>query len=204
MKNIEYNFYYSGPLLFKTKLKDKHIGLFHEVMRDTKKEKQLIESIPSFKIQVLNKQSVQVTLDPYLNVYKKAYKHWYNRPIRRVSVEECWVNVMKPGDFIPPHVHTECDLSSVLFLDDLPREIEQQGTSGPQPGSLNFIFCTSGGKMNVNESNHIPKKGDFFIFPSDLTHWVFPFKDECKRLSIAANYKINYWKNKPIPRGKRG
>ena len=68
MKNIEYNFYYSGPLLFKTKLKDKHIGLFHEIMRDTKKEKQLIESIPSFKIQVLNKQSVQVTLDPYLNV----------------------------------------------------------------------------------------------------------------------------------------
>ena len=87
MKDIGYNFYYSGPLLFKTKLKDKHIDWFHEIMKDTKKEKQLIESIPSFKIQVLNKQSAQVALNPYLNVYKEAYRKWYNKPIRRVVVE---------------------------------------------------------------------------------------------------------------------
>ena len=40
----------------------------------------------------------------------------------------------------------------------------------------------------INSVNVMPETGDFFIFPTMLTHWVFPFKSNATRISVSGNF----------------
>ena len=34
----------------------------------------------------------------------------------------------------------------------------------------------------------MPEAGDFFIFPTRLCHWVFPFQSKATRVSVSGNF----------------
>ena len=57
-------------------------------------------------------------ITPYLgNPFRQAYSQWYGRPFtKNVIMTKAWVNFMVAGEFNPPHMHLNCDLSSVLFV----------------------------------------------------------------------------------------
>ena len=40
----------------------------------------------------------------------------------------------------------------------------------------------------INSVNVMPQTGDFLIFPTRLTHWVFPFKSNVTRISVSGNF----------------
>ena len=129
---------------------------------------------------------------PQLQSYKELYKKFYNRELASIKPTTAWVNHMKAGDFNPPHVHTKCRFSSVLFL-KVPKKLKEEANrfegTGEGPGFISFRYGEDAARDNTNIWAKLPEEGDMFIFPYFMVHWVFPFKTKnIERVSIAANY----------------
>ena len=132
-------------------------------------------------------------MEDYLKAFQNAYQNFNGDPCPSFKVNQAWVNFMKAGDFNPPHVHNNCTFSSVLYT-SVPETLKEErkqykGTlKGGGAGAISFL----NGEM-VEHSRSMqtvfPEEGDFFMFPSDLTHVVWPFKSDCERISVAANYQ---------------
>ena len=107
-----------------------------------------------------------------------------------------WVNFMKAGEFNPPHMHLNCDFTCVIYL-DIPKELihenkEYIGTLAGKggPGAISFRTNIYNEKYNTCRIDHFPERGDFFIFPGSLEHFVYPFKSNCERISVSANFNF--------------
>ena len=102
---------------------------------------------------------------------------------------------MKAGESNPPHIHTNCNLSSVCFL-KIPNELKKENSkykgtvTNGGPGSICFMNGTFS-PMAIDEVRWFPQEGDFFIFPYNVKHYVSPFISKCVRVSVAANYTID-------------
>ena len=193
MQTIPYNFYYSGPLLFKTKLTEEVLKELEQISNSKKDYRHSLAGAIEEEYKI-DTHFYKKLLQPYLDSYKEAFKNWYNLEISKdIKVITAWINKMKSGEFNPPHIHTNCKLSSVIFMNDLNEEVIKErenykGTHKGKPASLNFNFSINSDELYIQEFNHVPQRGDFFIFPAKLLHWVFPYKSNFTRISIAANY----------------
>ena len=138
----------------------------------------------------------------YLLLYFDAYTIMMNRlgyilknkEKRKLKLNAAWINYMVAGDFNPPHIHSPGHFSCVLFL-QIPEELKKEnkeyiGTSHAGPGGIIFRYGENG-IFNRTAYEFFPEVGDFYIFPSDLVHWVFPFKSKGKRISISANFRFD-------------
>jgi len=188
-------FYYWGPLLYHTEIKNKDIKnikslCIKDVNKDFRKDLagHIIEEFSIDNNKLLN------IIKPYLDKYAFNYKHWYGSNLKSIKINTSWVNFMKSGEYNPPHMHTNCDLSCVIYL-DIPIKLKEENNKyvgtlkQGGPGSISFNY----GEHNKNVINNItlfPKKGDFLIFPNNLTHSVFPFKSNIERISVSANFSI--------------
>jgi uncharacterized protein (TIGR02466 family) len=187
----EYFFPYFGPLITK-------ISITKEQIKDIKKlcnkkisyHKNLAGHIKDEYI--IDFKKYNTIIQPQLKTFKEVYKNFYATELESIKTKSAWVNYMRPGDFNPPHTHTNCRFSSVAFL-QFPKEIlkenkQHQGTS-KGPGALQFMYGESQLQDNINSYTIIPEEGDMFIFPSFVTHFVYPFKSKnVERISIAANF----------------
>tara|TARA_Y100000004_G_C8808954_1_gene366764 strand:+ start:66 stop:680 length:615 start_codon:yes stop_codon:yes gene_type:complete len=109
------------------------------------------------------------------------------------KLSSLWINYMRPGDYNPPHTHS-ADYSFVLFL-NVPEEIEDENMNfrgnSEGPGRLTFDFGEGMRKRWFCMSRtFLPKKGDFFIFPALLRHYVHPFKSDVTRVSVSGNIEV--------------
>jgi uncharacterized protein (TIGR02466 family) len=133
-------------------------------------------------------------INTYLLSFRHAYRHWYGKPLNKdIIVTSAWVNFMVAGEFNPPHIHDNCDFSSVLFIkipETLKKENKKFIGAGGGPGSLSFMYGES--QPYATTSKHFfPQAGDFFIFPATLKHFVSPFMSKEERISIGANFKLD-------------
>jgi len=187
---INYTFPYWGPLLFKTSLNVEQVKSlekicnknesFHTKLAGHIKEEYLLDNIKYEKI-----------VGPQLNLFKDAYTHFYNKPSGNLKTKNVWVNYMKAGEYNPPHVHGGCDFSSVIYTnvpEEIKKEILQHKATSSGPGTIEFFYGEN--LMHFNSwISYLPEKGDMFIFPSHLRHFVSPFKSKgVIRTSIAANF----------------
>tara|TARA_R110000824_G_scaffold51756_1_gene144109 strand:+ start:175 stop:792 length:618 start_codon:yes stop_codon:yes gene_type:complete len=193
--SLTYQFFHWGPMLFKIKLPS----------QDLKKCAQLCSKKSSFVNDTLagvikhehyiSSQKFYDAIDPYLISFRQCFKQWYGKPlIPNIIINTVWVNFMKAGEFNPPHIHENCDFSSVLFV-KIPEKLKEENKnfkgSGSGPGTLSFMY----GEPQVHSmyaKNFFPEEGDFFIFPATLTHFVAPFMCKEERISIGANFKFEY------------
>ena len=192
-----FKFYYWGPLLFQTKINDNDINkilLLCVKEKNNDYRKNLAGHIK--EEYTININELNAILTPYFNNYLQCFTHWYETKIKSIEMTSSWVNFMKAGEFNPPHTHTDCDFSCVIYL-DIPKELIQEnkeyiGTNLQKggPGSISFRSKISDSKYNISNVNCFPEKGDFFIFPASLEHFVFPFKSDCERISVSANFKF--------------
>ena len=180
-----------GPLLWKTKISSKDIKKLKELGHGIKYNKYLAG--------VINKE-YQVDSDrfnkiiyPYIQAYTIVFEQWYNKKIKNLYTNSVWINYMKKGEFNPPHIHTNCKLSSVLFL-DIPKKLIKEKESfvgeGVGPGGLNF-FISNPQDLYKNGFELMPETGDFFIFPWNLMHCVSSFTSDITRISMAANFSFD-------------
>jgi hypothetical protein len=127
------------------------------------------------------------------------FKHYLNfNHIKKydLRLNSIWVNEMKANEYNPIHVHQGTlftGLSSVMVL-KLPSTfgVEYSSKENPQNGKLQILGSCSG---QFAKTDYQPKVSvrDFYIFPYDMRHCVYPFNGTKEtRRTLAANCDVDY------------
>jgi len=140
-----------------------------------------------------------------LKWFEECYKHyldWNRVKEYKIHLNSIWVNEMKENEYNPVHVHQGnlfTGLSSVMIL-KLPKSFgdEYSSKDHPQNGRLQLLGSASGQFANVDYEPKVVD-GDFYVFPYDLRHLVYPFNGPGYRRTLAANCDVKY--NEMINRG---
>ena len=139
-------------------------------------------------------------LPPYIfNWFESVFKHYleFNKIDKyKHAMQSIWVNEMKAGEYNPIHIHRGSiftGLSSVMIL-KLPKDMgpEYARDDVPMNGRLQIIGAASG---QFAKSDYSPnaKERDFFIFPYDIRHCVYPHTNpNVVRRTLAANMDVDY------------
>lgn len=107
-----------------------------------------------------------------------------------IQVMSAWYVRQFKHEYNPLHIHTGCRISCVGYLalpDDYEKECEEDYKDHhPAHGHLQFAHGSSG---NWNATNFMvkPKVGDFWLFPAELFHCVYPFYSDGERRSFSIN-----------------
>ena len=140
----------------------------------------------------------------YFDSYTQAYKDRFGEDHGGLELTALWINFMQAGDFNPPHMHTQ-HVSFVLYTSDttgLDKEVEDFKGTGPAPGNIIFTYGENSYKYapewNVRNHHRHPKKGDLYIFPALLKHWVCPYKSDFERVSVSGNFKFKESSSDPF------
>ena len=97
---------------------------------------------------------------------------WYTQML------SMWIISQKDNEYNPCHVHTECALSTVMYL-KIPEYLPSRKSHREDDGAINFINNCSKDPLWGNSTLTIqPQVGDFFIFSSYVQHFVYPFRTE--------------------------
>jgi len=133
-----------------------------------------------------------------LNWFQSMFVHYLNwNKVKdyKLHLNSIWINQMKQHEYNPVHVHQGSmysGLSSVMIL-KLPESygVEYSASDQPQNGRLQILGASSGYFSNVDYSPDV-KERDFFIFPYDMRHCVYPFNGPGFRRTLAANMDVEY------------
>ena len=125
----------------------------------------------------------------------RHYLEWNKVRGYNMHFNSVWVNQMFEHEYNPVHVHQgtlPTGLSSVMIL-KLPKSfgVEYSASDVPQNGRLQMLGAASGQFANV-DYQPITKERDFYIFPYDMRHCVYPFNGPGWRRTLAANMDVNY------------
>jgi len=124
------------------------------------------------------------------------YLKWNKTIEYNMKIDSIWVNEMKAGDYNPVHIHKGAiftGLSSVMIL-KLPKDMGPELTRPdlPMNGQLQILGSSSGQFVHADYSPQM-KIGDFYIFPYDMRHCVYPFSNKKeKRRTLVCNCDVNY------------
>ena len=189
-----YNFFYWGPLLCRMKIQSKALKECAKLC--SKKSSDVNEKLAGVikHEHYISAGACYKVLNPYLNSFRQAHKQWYGTLLKKdIIVGSAWANFMKAGEFNPPHVHLECDFSSVLFI-KIPEALKEEHKKftgvGGGPGSISFTYGESQ-PHSLSHRHFFPEEGELFIFPATLTHFVAPFLSKGERISMSANFRLN-------------
>ena len=141
-----------------------------------------------------------------LQWFEKVMKHYldFNKIKEyRMHLNSVWVNQMFEHEYNPVHVHQGTlftGLSSVMIL-KFPQSygVEYSSAHQPQNGRLQILGAASGQFAAIDYQPEL-KERDFYIFPYDMRHTVYPFNGPGMRRSLAANMDVQY--NPIINRGR--
>ena len=149
--------------------------------------------VPEKKIYPHNFLSEQI-----IDFYYKTFRHyldWNRVKNYKCSLSSVWINKMTEHEYNPVHVHQGSlftGLSSVLIL-HIPESygVEYSADDQPLNGQLMILGSASGQFANIDYQPEI-KERDFFVFPYDMRHCVYPFNGPGMRRTLAANMDVDY------------
>tara|TARA_R100000030_G_scaffold6050_1_gene4111 strand:+ start:306 stop:962 length:657 start_codon:yes stop_codon:yes gene_type:complete len=123
------------------------------------------------------------------------YLKWNKIKNYNMHLNSIWVNQMKAHEYNPVHVHQGnlyTGLSSVMIL-KLPESygVEYSSEHQPQNGRLQILGSSNGQFTNVDYQPNTVER-DFYIFPYDMRHCVYPFNGPGYRRTLAANCDVSY------------
>ena len=130
--------------------------------------------------------------------FEKIFRHyldWNKVKGYKMHLNYVWINNMFQHEYNPVHVHQGVlftGLSSVMIL-KLPESfgVEYSSNDSPQNGRLQILGSGSGQFAAVDYQPNI-KERDFYIFPYDMRHCVYPFNGPGMRRSLSANMDVRY------------
>ena len=125
----------------------------------------------------------------------KHYLEWNKVRGYNMHFNSVWVNQMFEHEYNPVHVHQgslPTGLSSVMIL-KLPESfgVEYSASEAPQNGRLQILGAANGQFANIDYQPNIRER-DFYIFPYDMRHCVYPFNGPGWRRTLAANMDVDY------------
>ena len=104
-----------------------------------------------------------------------------------------WIVSQQPNEYNPMHIHTECTISSVMYL-KVPKMLPTRKEHRPaDDGSI--LFTTNASRdVDFSVPNIVihPAVGDFYLFGAQQQHAVYPYRcaegqKETERRSISFN-----------------
>jgi len=108
-----------------------------------------------------------------------------------IQIASGWFVRQFENEYNPIHMHTSCKMSCVGYL-ALPKDIDKEWEEDykdhhPSNGHIQFVHGTNSG---YNQTNFMvkPNVGDFYVFPAELFHCVYPFKTKGERRSFSVNF----------------
>ena len=136
--------------------------------------------------------------DNVVDWFKSKFKHYLDfNKIKgyEIHLNSVWINNMFEHEYNPVHVHQGSlftGLSSVMIL-KLPQSfgVEYSSAEQPQNGKLQILGSASGHFARIDFQPDI-KEIDFYIFPYDMRHTVYPFNGPGMRRTLAANMDVKY------------
>jgi|TARA_R110000851_G_scaffold121681_2_gene250591 uncharacterized protein (TIGR02466 family) len=197
-KEIGFDIYQPfGPSILKTKLPDLYVDALNKQTDKVLKDKKLSEERDwSHNLAGNVKKEISIdhmaikTFPEFLATISQEYAKNvlpdYLPEGTKVSFR-VWAVSQVAGDFNPMHIH-DSNLSGVCFLKVPPNYEEEYKKEDHHPtaGCLEFL-----GSVPNHFARHSflvkPEVGDFYLFPSWLTHQVYPFRSEGERRSMAFN-----------------
>ena len=126
----------------------------------------------------------------------KHYLDWNKINEYNMNINSIWVNEMKAHEYNPVHIHQGMlytGLSSVMIM-NLPKDtgVEYSAESKPMNGRLQIIGAANGQFSKTDYSPNM-RVGDFYIFPYDMRHCVYPFnRTKEKRRTLVCNVDVEY------------
>ena len=124
------------------------------------------------------------------------YLKWNKTVEYNMKIDSIWVNEMKAGDYNPVHIHQGAmftGLSSVMIL-KLPKDMGPEIARPDQPmnGQLQILGSSAGQFVKADYSPRMTI-GDFYVFPYDMRHVVYPFTNKKeKRRTLVCNCDVEY------------
>ena len=124
----------------------------------------------------------------------RHYLNWNKITAEELHLNSVWVNEMKEHEYNPVHIHRGTlftGLSSVMIL-KLPSTYgkEYSNDEVPQNGRLQILGSASGQFAKIDFQPKL-KVRDFYIFPYDMRHCVYPFNSTKEtRRTLAANCDV--------------
>ena len=124
------------------------------------------------------------------------YLMWNKIGENNRHINSIWVNEMKANEYNPIHIHQGqlfTGLSSVMIM-KLPTNtgIEYSAPDKPMNGRLQIIGAANGQFAKTDYSPQ-SKIGDFYVFPYDMRHCVYPFNGtKEKRRTLVCNVDVDY------------
>ena len=121
----------------------------------------------------------------------------------QTNVLSAWYIRSFAGDFNPVHTHSNCELTCVGYLKvpDLSKERKKGGSNRVQkkysPAGNLEILSSIGVTPSFFENDRIsftPKVGNWYLFPANIRHSVYPFKCDGERRSFSINMNTNMFK----------
>ena len=126
----------------------------------------------------------------------KHYLDWNKIKEYDVHLNSIWVNEMKQHEYNPAHVHRGTlftGLSSVMIL-KLPSTYgrEYSAEHVQQNGRLQILGAANGQFAKIDYQPPMDLR-DFYIFPYDMRHCVYPFNGTTEtRRTLAANCDVQF------------
>ena len=125
--------------------------------------------------------------------------------IDEVDLTSAWVNDQYEHEYQGVHTHSgniDIGFSSILYLKvpDFGKEITNTGHAC---NGKTTLIGNCGGTWNAPTHIITPKVGDFYIFPYDMQHLVYPFTGNGMRRSLVCNFDIIRTKKFKMKDGKR-
>lgn len=194
-----------GPVIYRGKITDRFKEEILEIAKKGKVEKndelagnidrQITELMSNMALDELSFHSHRYLKD--LQTYNRFLPPLgFKFNTINVVVHNPWVNVQRKGEWNPSHTHS-MDLSCVIYA-QVPEELKDewkysnQRGSNPVAGKIDFLYgshldhsCNTFGPIE-------PIENDIWIFPSWLTHQVYPFNSDVERISCSTNFELEY------------
>lgn len=120
------------------------------------------------------------------------------------KINEAWLVNQKAGEYNPAHTHGNCNVSAVMYLQvpEYNYNDKLSDKKSKNDGKIDFINNSSRElwELEMGAFSVDPAPGHLFIFPSRLTHTVYPFQikpakerkkgDPITRLSLSYNAQV--------------
>ena len=141
-----------------------------------------------------NHNRLPLVVKNYIMMIFNHYLKWNKIIDYTAHLNSVWINEMKADEYNPVHIHRGTlftGLSSVMIL-NLPSTYgrEYSNDEVPQNGKLQILGSASGQFAKIDYQPNL-KIRDFYIFPYDIRHCVYPFNSTNEtRRTLAANCDV--------------
>jgi hypothetical protein len=128
-------------------------------------------------------------LGEWVKKYEKKYNYIKNFKVLNKEAplifKKPWINIQKKGEFIPSHIHDGVFSYSIwIQIPNLKKNSNNESAGCFEIQYQNILGARFNHLITLNKNS----EGEFVLFPSMLSHCVYPFFDTDElRISISGN-----------------